>query len=427
MAKDISAIGLAVKIAKLHKESASDAEIHRSLQTLCVGQGIAEQDAEARLQQAFHIWNAMKEAIGNTSPAITPTTTPAEQPLLPDRTSIPSTTPEQQPPPWLATLLTAMQSTSLKAQSPRRQRQPDPDMFDGNRKQYQVFHQQLTAKVKNDEKDFENNKIACDYAFARLKGSAATLTLPFMSRMQREDQWDFNKLLAFFNQMFGDPHQEERARDKLWSMKQGRKNVRNYAMEFQEQLLQSGSVLDENTKMMLFRKGLDYRLQDKLIGTAHRTLEQLSSMAIDISDQLYRMEYHSKGSSRKGKESSAERKPWARHQSPPPAMEDAMQGVEYTGKTGRTYLSSSEIEKLKREGRCFNCKQKGHMATFCTEDRRAHQKKTVSVSKATSSKHKESKKKKKGKSQHVLEEPSSDGEHSEVSNSSQDDSDLGKE
>jgi hypothetical protein len=54
-------------------------------------------------------------------------------------------------------------------------------MFDSTRKQYQVFHQQLTAKVENNKNNFENDKIACDYAFARLKGTAATLTLPYIS------------------------------------------------------------------------------------------------------------------------------------------------------------------------------------------------------------------------------------------------------
>jgi hypothetical protein len=168
--------------------------------------------------------------------------------------------PNDQPPAWLATLLAAIQPVNTVNTAAKRRRQPDPDMFDGTRKQYQVFHQQLTAKVENDKNDFENDKMACDYAFARLKGTAATLTLPYISQMRISGKWDFNQLLEFFNQMFGDPHKEERARDKLWSMSQGNKNIRSYVMDFQEQLLLSNSSLDENTKMMIFRKGLAYKL-----------------------------------------------------------------------------------------------------------------------------------------------------------------------
>jgi hypothetical protein len=108
--------------------------------------------------------------------------------------------------------------TNAARTAPKRRRQPDPDMFDGTRKQYQVFYQQLTAKVENDKDDFESDKRACDYAFARLKGTAATLTLPYMNQMRASGAWSFDLLLRFFDQMFGDSHKEERARDKLWSM-----------------------------------------------------------------------------------------------------------------------------------------------------------------------------------------------------------------
>jgi hypothetical protein len=43
-------------------------------------------------------------------------------------------------------------------------------------------------------------------------------------------------------------------------MSQGKKNIRNYVMDFQEQLLLSNSNLDKDTKMMIFRKGLSYKL-----------------------------------------------------------------------------------------------------------------------------------------------------------------------
>jgi hypothetical protein len=41
---------------------------------------------------------------------------------------------------WLATLLAAIQPTNVAQATPKRRRQPDPDMFDGIRKQYQVFY-----------------------------------------------------------------------------------------------------------------------------------------------------------------------------------------------------------------------------------------------------------------------------------------------
>jgi hypothetical protein len=332
----------------------------------------------------------------------------------------------EQLPAWLATLLAAIQPTNAAQAAPRRRQQPDPDMFDGTRKQYQVFYQQLCAKVENDKEDFESDKRACDYAFARLRSTAATLTLPYMNQMRVSGSWDFDQLLSFFDQMFGDPHKEERARDKLWSMSQGKKNTRSYVMDFQEQLLLSNSKLDEDTKMMIFRKGLSHKLQDKLIGLKSRDLNELQNRTIEIADQLYRMDFHTQGNSYSNQSNKPQRKgKLSRHHSPSPVA-DAMEGVEYTGRSGKPQrLSSSEYNQLRREGRCFTCKRRGHLSTACSEDEEPSKKtkKMVGVARATSSGTREKRK----KVRKAREEESSSEEESGGMETLGEDSDSGKE
>jgi hypothetical protein len=46
----------------------------------------------------------------------------------------------------------------------------------------------------------------------------------------------------------------------------------------------SNSSLDEDTKMMIFRKGLSYKLQDKLVGVKSKDLDKLQNKAIKIAD-----------------------------------------------------------------------------------------------------------------------------------------------
>jgi hypothetical protein len=67
-------------------------------------------------------------------------------------------------------------------------------------------------------------------------------------------------------------------------------------MDFQEQLLLSNSNLDKDTKMIIFRKGLSHKLQDKLIGLKSKDLDGLQNKAIEIADQLYQMDLHTRGS-----------------------------------------------------------------------------------------------------------------------------------
>ena len=98
----------------------------------------------------------------------------------------------------------------------------------------------------------------------------------------------------------------------------------------------SNSNLDEDTKIIIFRKGLTHKLQDKLIGLKSKDLDELQNRTIEIADQLYRMELHSKESShgQKNHESRDKRK-FVRQRSPSPALEDTMEGVEYTGRSGK--------------------------------------------------------------------------------------------
>jgi beta-galactosidase beta subunit len=61
--------------------------------------------------------------------------------------------------------------------------------------------------------------------------------------------------------------------------------------------LLSKSYLDKDTKIIIFRKGLSHNLQDKLIGLKSKDQNELQNTTIKIADQLYRIEFHTKGSS----------------------------------------------------------------------------------------------------------------------------------
>jgi hypothetical protein len=81
---------------------------------------------------------------------------------------------------------------------------------------------------------------------------------------------------------------------------------------------------------------------------------------------------------------------------------------------------------LRREGRCFNCKRRGHVSTACSEDKELSKKtkKTVRVASATSSGTKEKKNKKIRKAR---KEESSSEEESGGIETLDEDSNLGKE
>jgi len=380
----LSIAELSARISQLSREGVSPSEIKSAITNLCLAEGVSQADTLQRVEQAYAIWTAI-EAVLDSEPKAGGSVTQDSAPKTPAQSD--------EPPKWLTLLLAGLQAQ----QSPRRRRQPDPDTFNGDRKKFPVFYQQLTSKVANDKEDFKSDKVACDYAFSRLEGVAASLTLPLMATYERDQSWDWNNMMNFFNTMFGDPHKSERARDKLFSMKQGKKNIRTHIMEFHELLLLSSSTLDEDTKMTIFRRSLDLKLQDKLIGTKCTKLDDLAAATIDIADQLYRIKLYSRESeeikSRTTKPTRSERTP-----SPPPPYlkESQMEGVEYTGR-----LSSSIITRLKKEGRCFKCQKKGHLFAECP---------AVAVARATANSSKKRSTKKKEKELQSCEESTSEEE-----------------
>jgi hypothetical protein len=119
-------------------------------------------------------------------------------------------------------------------------------------------------------------------------------------------------------------------------------------MDFQEQLLLSNSKSDEDTKVMIFGKGLSHKLQDKLIGLKSRDLNELQNRTIEIADQLYRMGFHTKGSSSSKQNNKSQTKGKFSAHCSPSQVADAMEGVECTGRPGKPQrLGSSEYNQLR--------------------------------------------------------------------------------
>jgi hypothetical protein len=95
---------------------------------------------------------------------------------------------------------------------------------------------------------------------------------------------------------FKDPYAEERAMNKLNAARQGKRSVREYQQEFEEQLLITGIKLPDLQKKSLFMRGLSLELQKNKVGvTMDVSFEALVDNAILMSDNLYRISLASKG------------------------------------------------------------------------------------------------------------------------------------
>ena len=111
---------------------------------------------------------------------------------------------------------------------------PDPEPFDGDRMTYATFRFKAKAKLRNDlAKHSEQYQIK--YIMGRTKGYAASVVLPWCESYAEISLVD--QMWAFLDQQFDDPHLKARALDQLNSLRQGKRSVREYQMEFNRLLL----------------------------------------------------------------------------------------------------------------------------------------------------------------------------------------------
>jgi hypothetical protein len=271
------------------------------------------------------------------------------------------------PPAWAVQLLQALhgnQSLPQESFISKKPRFPDPDTFDGDRKLYPTFRHKARSKLFNDARYFDTEQSKTSYIFQRLTGQAARVLLPWIERnidCTMKEMWDF------MDSRFKDPYAEERAMDKLNAARQGKKSVREYQQEFEEQLLITGIELPDLQKKSLFTRGLNLELQKNMVGmTRDVSFEALVDNAILMSDNLYRISLVSKG------HPSA---PGMWRQPAPPSQPavvepdtmDWQPTLSHQGAAQKRakWVSPKELQHRRESHLCFRCGASNHIISAC--------------------------------------------------------------
>ena len=131
---------------------------------------------------------------------------------------------DQEPPSWLAPLLLAISQQQHKFS---KMKFLYSDAFDGTQKNYPVFKQQLKAKFDADLEDFPTPKKVYDYTIMRTTGSAARIMLSFIEDANKSSSHSMETFWKFLNFKILHPHIVHRGRDRLITITQGRRSVRD--------------------------------------------------------------------------------------------------------------------------------------------------------------------------------------------------------
>lgn len=276
---------------------------------------------------------------------------------------------ESQPPaqPQTSGSPSAAAVTPLSTEMNQRTKYPHPELFNGDRAKYAAFRYKTKAKLYNDYSGASSRtKIA--YVVSRCSEKASDVILPWAE--QNQEDCSIDDLWHFLNQQYDDPHLKTKALDQLSNLRQGRRAIRDYHMEFNRLELQSSIRIDDTQKKSMFTKGLNAELQKALVlVNEDLSFEQFAREATRVSDSLYRVSLATR--SQKGFSPRQNQPSHARTPSPPENMD---------WEPTRVNRASTQDRRPNRDQiECYACGGKGHIAKYCAKTTRP---KSTKVSRA---------------------------------------------
>lgn len=163
---------------------------------------------------------------------------------------------------------------------------PDPEVFKGQRSDLRRFVQQICGKMIANADRFPTAQSRLIYVAGRLKDDAYNLILP--KTLYGVPQFvDYQQLLDYLEQAFGDPDRVQNAQNRLYNLKQKNQDFSVYFSEFQRLALEG--EMPESALTPLLYQGISRELQDMLLHSAPTSREfRLFSRHLQELDNRFR-------------------------------------------------------------------------------------------------------------------------------------------
>lgn len=155
----------------------------------------------------------------------------------------------------------------------------DPDPFDGDLSKCRGFVLQYRLVFVQRARLFPSDTAKINYIVGLLRGRA--LAWAQASAGSQLDSLPLDEFLSRFERVFDRPNPAGCAGDRLFTLRQGRRSVANYAVEFGTLAAESG--WNEPALLCAFRQGLNDSVSDALVtGARPKDLAEMIDRAIEL-------------------------------------------------------------------------------------------------------------------------------------------------
>jgi hypothetical protein len=319
---------------------------------------------EYQKEEIATLQRQLQEAIREKDKAIAMATPAVDTPRS---TPIPSAPAEKLTAPAMGTPASTAPASSESSRVS--ERLPDPDKFEGDRKDLRRFSQQVYAKMTTNADRFPQPRDRLTYVAGRLRGRAYELILP-KTRFGVPQFTDYPELLSYLESAFGDPDRVQNAQNELYRLKQRNLDFSVFLSEFQRLALE-GEMPESSLTPLLFQN-ISRELQDMLLHNPAPSRQYLTYVR-HLQELDNRFRQHQQQINRSRPAIAPSRtvllKPTAASAAPPspvPIDKPELDAMDLSrAPRSRSPYSGQPRSTRKDRGECYRCGSSEHLVRNC--------------------------------------------------------------
>lgn len=246
------------------------------------------------------------------------------------------------------------------------ERLPDPDKFEGDRKDLRRFVSQIKEKMTVNYDRFPTSQSRMAYVTNRLKGAPYAQVLPYIHNGVCQLS-DYGEVLEILERAFGDPNRARNARNDLYRLRQGNKEFSIFFAEFQR-LAMEGDMPEAALPTML-EQAINRELKAMLL---HHDLPNGDYMTLarflqNLENRRFQYENNPRNHAvapKLGAATPARPDGPSQHTTAPrasPAVETARSHPDAMDLSSARQYTTSRRDR----GECFRCGSKDHLVRNC--------------------------------------------------------------